>query len=449
MMNRYQLLATALSIFVCASPIAAQGTIAQRVARAPDGIVRLQFASRSGTCGDGEDLIGYRKALFAANFQSFGDWSGARCVPGPLRVALTVAGGRVTQLRTSVGGDWSRSASRVTDLGTVAPTEAATFFFGLVPQLEQVSNKARFLLPAVLADAPETVGRLIDLARDDARSQETRRQAIQWLGLLGDASVIPVLVSFAREGGDAPPGNDIDHDGRKPGKVGRRDKADKKSLSSAATAALSLLENGVGIPALIDLARSGGSAVRHSSVFWLGQSGDARAISTLHAVIENASEEARIRAHAIFALAHGDKNPEREFEYLRSIFPRLQSDRLKESVLQGIGQDESGGGAWLLQKARDRGESMKIRKSAVFWAGQSEGTRTGDIVAFYRSINEPQLREHAIFVLSQRDDREATDELLRIARGDSDRNMRARALFWLGQKDDPRVANLIEERLSR
>lgn len=62
---------------------------------------------------------------------------------------------------------------------------------------------------------------------------------------------------------------------------------------------------------------------------------------------------------------------------------------------------------------------------------------------------EPSLREHAIFVLSQRDDEASLDELMRIAQEDSDRKMRSRALFWLGQKDDPRVTKLIGDRVLR
>jgi hypothetical protein len=59
------------------------------------------------------------------------------------------------------------------------------------------------------------------------------------------------------------------------------------------------------------------------------------------------------------------------------------------------------------------------------------------------------LKEHAIFVLSQRSDDAAFNELMRIAREDSDKRMRAKALFWLGQKDDPRVAKLIQDRIER
>ena len=433
-------IAIATTVAGTSTPLLAQNTLAQRVSSAPAGIVRVQFAGRPGTCGDGRDMIGYRKALFAESFQSIGSWDAPNCRPGPVRVALSVANGKVTKMKTSVGGDWPRTSERVTDLGAVSPGEAATYFFALVPQLEHGGDKSRLLLPAVLADDPSALPRLIALSRDESRVQDTRRQAIQWIGLLGDANVVPVLVAFARGGGAAPTGDDIDEDDEAPG---------KKGLATTAMAALSLLDNGAGVPALIELARAGTSGARASAVFWLGQTGDPRALATLHGVIENARENDRIRAQAIFSLSHGDHTPGNEFAYLRGIYPRLTSDKLKEAIFQGMDDDRSAGSAWLIERARDSGESLKMRKSALFWAGQSKVTPTKDLVGFYRGTTEFELREHAIFVLSQRDDEPAFNELMRIARDDSDKRMRARALFWLGQKDDPRVAKLITDRLSR
>jgi len=388
-------------------------------------------------------MIGYRNALFAESFQSIGHWNAPTCVPGPVHVALTVVGGRVTTLKTSVGNTWARTSERVTDLSTISSSEAATYFFGLIPQLEgngQRRDKSRFLLPAVLADDPSAVPRLISLARDNARLEETRRQAIQWIGLLGDAGTVPVLVEFARGGGAGPAGEDIDDDDEAPG---------KKGLATAAMAALSTLTDGAGVPALIDLARTGTSGTRGAAVFWLGQTGDKRAFAALHGVIENSREDDRIRAHAIFSLSHGDDIPASEFAYLRNVYSRITSTKMKEAIHMGMGQDESGGSAWLIERARDTSEPVSMRKNALFWAGQTKSTPTRDLAAFYRATTTPELREHAIFVLSQRDDEAAFNELMRIAREDSDSRMRSRALFWLGQKDDPRVAKMIGDRVLR
>jgi len=408
----------------------AQSTLAARVAQAPNGVVHLQFDGRMGVCGNGRDVVGYRNALFARNFQSIGRWNDTRCVPGPLRITLTVADGQVTQMQAQVGGAWppSSAESHVTDLGVVPSREASAFFFSLVPRLETATGKDRLLLPAVLADDAEVMAPLLALARNASRADHTRRQAIQWLGLLGDASVIPALVEFARTGGD----DDSDKKG-------------KKGLGSSAVAALSTLEDDVGVPALIDLARSGSVGTRRNAVFWLGQNGDPRARRMLHSVIEDTREDSRVRSHAIFSLSQGGDSPVSEYGYLRTVYSRLDDDELKESVFQGMMQDEGAGGRWLIERARDEKESSKLRRSALFWAGQRAATPTADILSVYRDARDSDLREHAIFVLSQRQDDAATDALIDIARKDSDTRMRGKALFWLAQKHDPRVQKLIAD----
>jgi HEAT repeat protein len=102
------------------------------------------------------------------------------------------------------------------------------------------------------------------------------------------------------------------------------------------------------------------------------------------------------------------------------------------------------GTRWLLDKARDESQPMEVRRKAVFWAGQGHAS-VADISALYKSTKEERLREHVIFVLSQRDEEAATNQLISIAREDPDREMRKKALFWLAQKDDPRVTKLITD----
>jgi HEAT repeat protein len=417
-----------LLALVPATPASAQSSLATSVAQAPNGVVHVQFDGRPGVCGDGRDVVAYGKAMFARDFQSFGRWSGVHCVPGPLRVSLTVANGQVTHMQTQVGGSWPSTDARVTDLGTVASREASAYFFSLVPSLES-GGKDRLLLPAVLAEGADVMPSLLALARDASRADQTRRQAVQWLGLLGDASVIPALVGFAKEG--------VNDEGD--------DKAGRRGLAGGAVAALSQLEGDVGVPALIDLARSGSVGTRRNAAFWLGQNGDPRARRMLHSMIEDSKEETRVRSHAIFSLAHGDEVPASEFAYLRSIYSRLDSDQLKEAVFQGMMEDGTTGGRWLVERARDSNESSKLRRSALFWAGQREATPTADLIGVYRDADDTGLREHAIFVLSQRQDEAATDALIRIAREDKDTHMRSKALFWLAQKRDPRVTKLIAD----
>ena len=58
-----------------------------------------------------------------------------------------------------------------------------------------------------------------------------------------------------------------------------------------------------------------------------------------------------------------------------------------------------------------------------------------------------ELRKQAVFALSQRPADEGVPALIRIARTNQDPELRKTALFWLGQSEDPRALDLFEELL--
>ena len=58
-----------------------------------------------------------------------------------------------------------------------------------------------------------------------------------------------------------------------------------------------------------------------------------------------------------------------------------------------------------------------------------------------------ELRKQAVFALSQRPEEEGVPVLIRIARSNPYAEVRKSALFWLGQSEDPRALALFEELL--
>ena len=56
-----------------------------------------------------------------------------------------------------------------------------------------------------------------------------------------------------------------------------------------------------------------------------------------------------------------------------------------------------------------------------------------------------EVREQAVFALSQRPADEGVPALIRIARVNPSPEIRKKALFWLGQSEDPRALTLFEE----
>lgn len=105
----------------------------------------------------------------------------------------------------------------------------------------------------------------------------------------------------------------------------------------------------------------------------------------------------------------------------------------------------------LIRIARNTGVNHKTRKSAIFWLGQAAGeaaTRGLDsIVADDRG--EREVRESAIFALSQRPREEGVPALIRVARTNPDPRLRKTALFWLGQSEEPAALALFEELLTK
>ena len=408
-------------------------SIARRVASAPDGEVRLTYATRPDACGDGRDGVSIRRSMFFSDrVESYGTVSGMRCVAGPARITLTVRDRKVTGVRTRVGGDWPSAASGVTDLGRVSASEAAAYFIALVPQRE---SSSRPLLAAAVADSTNVAPEMLRLARTATLPRETRRRAVHWAGALGDESMVAPLTELARA-----TGSDRSTSADDPGPG--------DGLEGAAVGALSMIPDGAGIPALMTLARNGSVSVRKAAVFWLGQRDDERGRELVRAVAGDEREAEAVRGAAIFALGQGESTTADE-KFLESLFDRLSSEKLKERVLFSVSQRESSDGArWLLDKARDERQPMEVRRKAIFWAGQGHA-RVADISSLYESARDERLKEHVIFVLSQRHEDAATSKLISIAKDDPDREMRKKALFWLAQKDDPRVTKLLTDMVVR
>jgi hypothetical protein len=105
----------------------------------------------------------------------------------------------------------------------------------------------------------------------------------------------------------------------------------------------------------------------------------------------------------------------------------------------------------LLRIAQDAHVSRRTRRQAVFWLGQAAGqaaTRGLTDLVGDRAADR-DVREQAVFALSQRPRDEGVPALIRIVRENPDPELRKKAIFWLGQSDDPRALALFEEILTK
>lgn len=105
----------------------------------------------------------------------------------------------------------------------------------------------------------------------------------------------------------------------------------------------------------------------------------------------------------------------------------------------------------LLTIAKNDEIYRETRKSAVFWLSQAAGDAAtkGLTELVDDAAGDREIRESAVFALSQRPSHEGIPVLIRVARTNRDPEVRRKALFWLGQSDDPRVLQLFEEILTK
>jgi hypothetical protein len=238
-----------------------QQTLERRVAAAPDGIVHLTFAARAGVCGNGRGSVS-----MDCDDGNCGNYSvnvGNRdsreveydCDPGPVRVSLRVSGGKVTKLRTYVGGRWRATTDGVTDLGTVGARDAAAYFIALATR-DSGSAAEQAVFPVILADSVTAWPDLLRIAKNERITRRTRRQAVFWLGQAAGEAATKGLTDLVED------------------RNGDRD------VREQAVFALSQRPHEEGVPALIRIARQNPDPeLRKKAIFWLGQSDDPRALA--------------------------------------------------------------------------------------------------------------------------------------------------------------------------
>ncbi len=95
----------------------------------------------------------------------------------------------------------------------------------------------------------------------------------------------------------------------------------------------------------------------------------------------------------------------------------------------------------LLELARAPSVSEDTRDNATLWLGFA----AGDALGPDDGADDDDVRESAIFALSQRPKHEAVPALTRVVEGDHPVHLRKSALFWLGQTDRERAVVVYEE----
>ena len=257
------------------------------------------------------------------------------------------------------------------------------------------------------------------LARKDDCSASLRRAALWLLGRRTDAEAMSLVMNSAR--------NDPDI----------RVRADALRFLAA-------MPGDQPVATLEEIARTpGNEQLQRAAIMALGRSDSPRARQSIQAIVARTdlSEELRASALASMDAEHTSDNG----AYIRSLYPRLETPRLKAEAIRAIanigGNDNE---QWLLSLVRNPNESADVRATALRYAGRSS-IPIADLTRMYDVADARSLREQLIRLYAQRTEPEATDKLFAIARSGTDPDLRRLAISALSRKNDPRTKQLLLE----
>lgn len=138
-------------------------------------------------------------------------------------------------------------------------------------------------------------------------------------------------------------------------------------------------------------------------------------------------------------------------DYLVSIAQSERGSMGEKAIFPATIADSSNIWPAMLKIARNDNLPRSTRTQSVFWLGQAAGdAATANLkdIVLDNSVDR-EVRESAVFALSQRPREEGIPALISVARTNKDPEIRKKALFWLGQSHDPRAIDLFEELLTK
>ncbi|MDQ3948943.1 MAG: HEAT repeat domain-containing protein, partial [Gemmatimonadota bacterium] len=262
------------------------------------------------------------------------------------------------------------------------------------------------------------------LARRDECSAQLRRRALSILGRRGDTAAVATFLSVAKADPDpSVRAEAIGHLARQPG-----DRV---------------------VDALEELLRtSGDERVQRSAVRALAHHESPRARRSLRALIERSDVGEQLRREAIGSFER-ERSSADDAAYIRSLYGRLESQRLKEAVIHAAGRL---GGAdneqWLANLVKNPNEPPQLRAAALGRLGRTT-MPISEFSKMYDAATERGIREQVMNVLAYRKEPEATDKLIEIARTGTDPQLRRLAIHYLTRKNDPRTQKLLLEILDK
>jgi HEAT repeat protein len=181
-----------------------------------------------------------------------------------------------------------------------------------------------------------------------------------------------------------------------------------------------------------------------------------RARRAIRTIIERNDANERLRADAISGVTRERDNRSvsaEEMNYVRQLYARVESVRLKEAVLTAVGRNPTPENQqFLMSVVRNTNETPSLRSSALQRVGRMENVTAAEIAKLYEVADSRSMRDAILNSLSQRKEPEAIDKMIEIAKKDTDPYVRRSAINAItraAQNGNERAKKFLQEFFDR
>ncbi len=177
-------------------------------------------------------------------------------------------------------------------------------------------------------------------------------------------------------------------------------------------------------------------------VYWLGRATNDESLNLLKELAEKDATE-KVGERATMAIAFHDDS--RVGTLLENLVRNQTAERIRKSATFWLGQTE-GETPFLSELVRNEQESTEIRKQAAFAIGISQDAMgLTALQNLYTQVTNREVKKQVIFAafVNHKNADNAVDFLIQIAEKETDREVRKQAIFWLGQKAGQRALEVL------
>lgn len=279
---------------------------------------------------------------------------------------------------------------------------------------EMIQIKSQLLNSMYQSDPEGTMVQIKkQLATRDACSADLRRSAVFLLANRPDEQNTALIVQVAK--------NDT-----------------VREVRRQAIEVLSRMPGDVAINTLQELMRDGDEQVQSAAVRSLMRSDNVKARTAMRTLIDRKDSPERLRIEAIQSYDQQNTTAD-DANYLRTLYGRDQSERVKEAILSALGRTGTQDNvSFLLNIAKNENESSSLRSTALNRISRMN-LSVDDLSKLYDASDSRNMRRSLVSALGNRKEEAAVTKLLEIMKLSTDPEIKTAAMRVLIDKKDPEI----------